>query len=236
MAHKLPRNTSCYTRSKNFPQTSDKQTCLITPRQYDCSSIHQQYGGNSLSSSNDSCERSLDVMPEKEHSSIGTTPTRQAERDVKDDERLIRLDAKSKNILENPGNNGSYGGGPICISANESSGSILQLETGPFGRSNRCISPGRDKSKGLCQSLLESNWKDFGQDETTGGKSDTNSSCIDISTTVSHLPEPVAGLPMENPTSAGSAVGVVDGIPTRNPPTTICVAYLRKSLQHPENF
>ena len=81
----------------------------------------------------------------------------------------------------------SYGGRPICILANESTALTLLLETRPSGRGNRCIPPGLDKSKELCQSPLESNRKGSGQGETTGSKSDTNSSCMDISIMVSLL-------------------------------------------------
>ena len=154
MAHKLPRTTSCYTSSENIPQRSDKQTCLFVSGQHDCSSIHQQPQGHSITPSNRLCKRPLDVVPGEGHYSISTTPTREAECDrqsgVKGDERPIRLDAKSKDIPENPGDNGSYGGGPICILDNKSTALVLQLETRHSGRSNRCIHPGLDKSKGLC--------------------------------------------------------------------------------------
>ena len=113
---------------------------------------------------------------------------------------------------------------PIYISANESTATILQLETRPSGRSNRCIPPGLDKSKELCQSPLESNRKGSSQGETTGGKSDTNSSCMEITTMVPPAPKPIAGLPMENPTSARSAVGGADEISQGNPTTTSHVA------------
>ena len=111
MAHKLPRTTSCYTSSENIPQRSDKQTCLFVSGQHDCSSIHQQPGGNSITPSNHLCKRPLDVVPGERHYSISATPTKEAECDrqseVKSDERPIRLDAKSKDIPENPGDNGS---------------------------------------------------------------------------------------------------------------------------------
>ena len=232
MAHKLPRTTSCYTSSKNIPQRSDKQTCLAVLGQHDCSSIHQQPGWDSIPTSNHPSKRSVDVVPGEGYYSISTTPTMEAECDrgsgVKGGERPIRLDAKSKNILANPGNIGSYGGGPICISANESTASVLQLETRPSGRSNRCIPPGLEKSKGFCQPSLEPSGKGPGQGKTTGSKSDTSGSHMDISTMVPPASEPTTGPPAENPTSGRSAVGSAARILPGNSATTSRVAYLRK--------
>ena len=232
MAHKLPRTTSGYTSSKNIPQTSGKKTCLVVPGQHDCSSIYQQPGWDSITPSNHLSKRPVDVVPGEEYYSISTTPTREAEcycrSGVKGDERPIRLDAKPKNILENPGDNESYGGGPICISANKSTGSVLQLETRPSGRSNRRIPPGLEKSKRFCQPSLEPSRKGPGQGKTTRSKSDTSGSHMDISTMVPPASEPITRLPMENPTSGRSAVGSAGRILPRNSTTTSHVAYLRK--------
>ena len=81
IAHKLPRTTSCYTGSANIPQRSDKQTCLFVSGQHDCSSIHQQPGGHSITPSKHLCKRPLDVVPGEGHYSISTTPSREAECD-----------------------------------------------------------------------------------------------------------------------------------------------------------
>ena len=237
MAHKLPRTISCYTSSKNIPQRSDEQTCLVVLGQNDCSSIHQQPGWDSIPTSNHLSKRSVDVVPGEGYYSISTTPTREAECDhqsgVKGDERPIRLDAKPKNILENPGDNGlSYGGGPICILVNKSIASALQLETRPSGRSNRCIPPGLEKSKGFCQPSLEPSGKGPGQGKTTGSKSDTSGSHMDIPTMVPSASKPTTRPPMENPTSGKSAVGSAGRILPGNSATTSRVAYIRKNYSN----
>ena len=232
MAHKLPGTTSGYTSSKNIPQRSGTQTCLAVLGQHVCSSILQQPGWDSITPSNHLNKRPVDVVPGEGDYSISTTPTREAECDrrsgLKGGERPIRLDAKPKDILENPGDNGSYGGGPICISANKSTASVLQLETRHSGRSNRCIPPGLEKSKGFCQPSLEPSRKRSGQGKTTGSKSDTSGSHMDISTMVPPASEPTTRPPTENPTSGRSAVGSAGRILPGNSATTSRVAYLRK--------
>lgn len=104
--HKLPRATSSYTSSENHPKESWRQESTTATRQYDSSSICEQFGRDSLRPCHRIGERFMDVVSAEGHTADSTTFTREGECDsgqgVESDERSLRLDAQPADFPPSP--------------------------------------------------------------------------------------------------------------------------------------
>ena len=68
----------------------------------------------------------------------------------------IQLDASLQCLSEDQPSTGSTRNGPICLQANPSVATILQLETRPTSRGSGCLPTRLEQGEGLCQSPLVS--------------------------------------------------------------------------------
>ena len=108
----------------------------------------------------------------------------------------MRLDGSPANICSPPGKNGSIGGRHVCLTADTPVATLLQLETRPFSRSNRCTGTRLERLSGLCQHPLVPVAEHSCQDQ--GARS----------------PSPSDSPSMENPAMVPTCSGTVD----RSPP------------------
>ena len=58
-----------------------------------------------------------------------------------DSDRSDRLEATSSVVQSDQSDVGSTGGGLVRVMPVHSASTLLQLETGPIGKSNRCLQP-----------------------------------------------------------------------------------------------
>ena len=70
---------------------------------------------------------------------------------VQNSEGSLRLDAEPQCIQANSSTNGSLRGGFVCISPNQTTTTVLQLEAGSRSRGSGCVQSGLVSSKGFCQ-------------------------------------------------------------------------------------
>ena len=74
--------------------------------------------------------------------------------------RSLRLDAQSRHISENQGNDGAPGGGLVCFSPDQTASPVLQLESRPGSYSDQCqrqipsCKIGHNSGVTVCQSTV----------------------------------------------------------------------------------
>ena len=177
----------------------------------------------------------VELVPRKEYHVAGRTSSRQAQSDsryrVKNSERLLRLDAQSGGLPEDHNTDGTFGGGPVCVKANETASPFLQLETGSGSRSNRCISTGLVYNSGICQPTMVPDTSMPHQGEGASCKNGPSSSTMEDSVMVSSPTGATGGLSLGTTTTTGPNNDTVRSrIPDASRNSTIDhLAYLRES-------
>ena len=173
-AHKLPRITDSNPGNQNLLEGSSRSISVVTAGQSDSCSIHQQHG-RTVSPQLTDLAKAL-WMPvgfvQGHCSECGTHsggPERCGRCRIQVHDRQDRLKTSSQAVQGNRPTVGPPGGGPVCISAIQSTSVLLQLETRSSGRSNRCIQPTVATIQRVCESpMVPDRQGSFSSEDPTG--------------------------------------------------------------------
>ena len=173
MAHQLLGITSSDPRPENLCEGKEECIGIAEDRQYDCSCVHQQPGGDGIQGVGIPNPRSLDVVFREEYSHPSTIPTRSDELHsrlrVQIHEGSLRLEAGSSYLSENRQEIRPTGSGPICLQTDLSVPSLLQLAARSIGRSDQCLPAGLDDSEGFRQPSMDPGSTGTDKDSASGG-------------------------------------------------------------------
>ena len=118
----------------------------------------------------------MDPIPSQYHSGLG----------IQKHFGLIRMETVSPSVQENLPKDGSSSYRPFCIQNIQSTGQILQLESGPRLRSSRCVSAGLEPQFPLRISTFLPHYKSSqASDGTISGEDGADSPSVAITTMVS---------------------------------------------------
>ena len=179
ISHNLPGTASSNISSEDLFEERGKQICSTAFRQSDSSGIYRQLGRDSLRPGNDASKKSMDVEPRKRINTPGTVSPRGEEckgrLGVMGDERPLRLDAESSDLPANFEAIPRPEDRPIHVPPILPATSLLQLETRPPSRRNRCLHPGMGGAKGICEPSLEPDRESSDKDRGPEGRPGTHS-------------------------------------------------------------
>ena len=128
------------------------------------------------------------MVPGEEHSPLGTAPSRCTDsygrHGVEIHEGSITLETASTDVYEYKQNLRTTGSGPICIKADQSVPSLLQLVARSICRGNRCISPGLEKHERVCQPTTKPDIPCFDENTSSGSRGGAGGISVEGSTMV----------------------------------------------------
>ena len=154
-AHKLPRVTGSNSSSKDLSEGSDRAVSTVTAGQSNSCSLHQQHGRYSVPPTDRSSQSPLDVGLIQQHSSDCRVHSRSSEScsryRVQVHDGHDRLEASSQVAPRDQPEVGIPRGEPVCISPVHTTTSLLQLETRPNSRGDRCVHPAMGEVQRLCK-------------------------------------------------------------------------------------
>ena len=144
-AHQLSGTIRSYIGCEVLCEGQEKHSHTPENGQYNFPQLHQQAGWHSLTGTEPSNKRPMDmVLGEGNHLTCHTPSgsiERHCRRRVSCDEGQDRLDAMPPNLQEDQSPPRATTGGPICIQTNPPTPSICQLETRSTCYDNGCLHP-----------------------------------------------------------------------------------------------
>ena len=200
------------------------------------SDIHQPKRGHTLNTTVQSSPSDLAVVhPERNYVKSGTSAGQSQHNcryGIPDGQGQMRLDDQSKSVPTNTTVTGTTGDRSVCFSPNQTTAQVLQLETRPRSRGNRCFSTELGSSKRVCQPPMVPNTMVSDPDKTTAGRSFVNNTTLAFSTLVSSPSRDVAGLPLSTPISSGSDIDPIQSRTHNSAGSSNAgrMAYLRESF------
>ena len=157
--HQLSGVNGCLPGSQDLCQQPDGIDPLENG-QCICSELHQPEGRHTLNSAVQPGSGNMGVVSRETDIIAGRASARNPQHGsryrIQSNEGSMRLDDQPICIPTNPAGNGSLPNRPICITTDQTTDSVLQLETRPRGRGNRCLHTELGTSEGLCQPSLVS--------------------------------------------------------------------------------
>ena len=155
LAYQLLGDPSSQPGCPNLREESPKHVGLTAIRQHNSSSLYKPPWRHSVPPSNRIGEGTMVMVPETENLFEGTAPSREGEcssrSGVPSNEGQIRLDVEPSDIQSveemAPDRYRS-----VCLTTDQSTTTILQLETRPVSHSDGCICTGLVKYQGICKS------------------------------------------------------------------------------------
>ena len=153
-SHQLSGAVSSLPGTKNICERVSR--CYSTPEDGQCNSsnISEQDGRNSFATPLHSSSNPVGLVPREKHLGQGRAPARNPKYScrhrVQSDERQMRLETGPSGLQADSKSDRSTGGGPLCLTLNSSTPSVLQLETRPRSRSSGCIHSELVQHTGLC--------------------------------------------------------------------------------------
>ena len=156
--------------------------------QCDSHDVYQQNGRDTLRTAVSTSPLPLAMVPREGDIFSGCAPTRPRECSsrprVQSNEGSVRLDARFHSIQTNSGSDGPLRGGFVCISPDQTTASVLQVEAGSGGRRGGCIQSGLVSSKGLCQSTMVPDFSMSSSGEEATSQGSVNHPSMEHSTMV----------------------------------------------------
>ena len=178
----------------------------------------------------------VELVHRTKHYTVSGTPSRSTQhgsgRRVKIHEGSVQLDAQSSNFRPNTNEDGSIGSGSFCLTIDEATFTLLQLETGSGSGSNRRLPAGLGGVLRVCQPTLVLDSSMLDQGKISSGTDRSNNSIVENPIMVSSDSGAVGGLSSETPSDTGpSNHATRTGIPdVARSTSTNRVAHLRKSF------
>ena len=231
--HQLLRNSSSLPGNQNIHEGQEGHISPPPDRQYHSSGLYQSPGGNSVPYGNRDCQGPMDVVPREGHHNKSPISTRSRECEgrqrVQSDAGPLGLDAESSDLSGDTGPAGPSGLRPVCISANSSTPTILQLETRPFGSGHGCPATGLGRPESLCEPPLEP----VGQSpskgpERAGGSSTNDRTSVANTALVPEPARPVDRLPEVDSSGGEHPLGNSSVTSSSSSATASRVAYLKQ--------
>ena len=234
-SHKLPRVASSLSGYESIREGMAEHHSPPANRQHHSSKLHQPERRYSLTTTVSASTDNLDLVRQEEYISPSRAPARSAElagrRGVQDSEGSLRLDVEPVSFSANKYTNGSIGDGSVCITADQATPALLQLEAGPRGRGNRCLYAELGGQSGICQPSMVSNTPLPDQAEEASSTNGAHNTVVENSVMVPISSGTPRRFPSEDtsPTRPGSdATGTRIPDAARGAPTGR-LAYLRQS-------
>ena len=112
------------------------------------------------------------------------------------------MDAQHTDIPANFGSNGPSGSGLICYSFDETTPTILQLETRPRSRGHGCLHAGLVNIQGVCQPSVVPNTMMSDQDQDTISTASPGNTPVENTAVVPDNSGTPGGLPKEDSPAA----------------------------------
>ena len=158
MAYQLPGNASSLPGCSDIPEGQIRSLGAVAVGQHHSSGLHQQPRGDSIPTVGRSGEIPVDVGITEGHNTDCPAHTRcvqlRGRRRVQDNEGSHRLENQPHSVLQDRRDLWAPGGGLVCVPADPSAATILQLETRPDGRGNGCFSAELGSPEGVRQPSL----------------------------------------------------------------------------------
>ena len=153
--YQLPGTPSSLSSSTVFCERAAPNNHSVEVGQYNCNDLHQQNGGNTVIASVSIGPLLMGVVSAEGDILSSSASAREREcsgrSGVQNSEGSLRLDAEPQCIQANSSTNGSLRGGFVCISPNQTTTTVLQLEAGSRSKGSGCVQSGLVSSKGFCQ-------------------------------------------------------------------------------------
>ena len=207
-SHQLPGVASSISSLAGIWEDLDRHSGALPLGQCDGCDIHQPEGGHCLQAAVPVSNHNLELVHCEENHTHSRTPTWSPQYNsgpgVTFSPRPLRLDAQSRNISENPGNDGATEGRPVCLSPDQTTSSILQLESRSGSLGDGCIHAGLVTTAGLCQSTMVFNPSLSLQGKNTISTSSVDHSLLEDSILVSNCAGTPGGLPSNSTNAARS--------------------------------
>ena len=206
-AYKLPGTTSSIIGNSDLCQGTEKHQNFSENRQCVNQGIYKPLWGDSLmaneSLSNTDMEmvlRTSDIPDSRAPPRINESGSRPG---IKDSEGPLRLDATPTTVFADRGEDGTTGGGHVCIPANTSTSTVFQLETRPSSRSDGRIHPRLESISGVCESSMVSSFAYISEDSTGESQSGPGGPTMEDSTMVSSSSSSTSGNPPADSNTTG---------------------------------
>ena len=152
--HKLSRTSGWGICCQDLCERQSPNASPLVNGQFDCRPLHKQVGGHKIRCSGTSGIRSMGVVPSPQYphrGSVFTRGTKYPSRPrISSIFRPSRLETGPLVVCGTNSGLGSLGGRPVCLSALNSTSTVLQLETRPSFRGSGCVFPGLGQSEGIC--------------------------------------------------------------------------------------
>ena len=210
--HKLPGVASSNSGCKIAPEGSGKQMHSGVNRQSNSSHIYQQLGRDSLSSSDCTSERPLDVVSRERNTILSTISPRRGECQsgcgLLRDEGPLRLKAESVDLSKDTGTFPRPQYRSLRISSDLPTPVLLQLEAVPPSGNHGCLPPELEKGEGIHQLSLEPDRTGSDKSGGVSGRSSASGASVALSTLVPQDVELLASAPLRIPPGKEAIVQV----------------------------
>ena len=207
-SHQLPGIASSICSLAGIREDLDRHSGSLLLGQCDSCHIHQSEGRHCLQSAVPISNHNLELVHCKENHTHSRTPTGSPQYNSRPGitfcPRPLQLDAQSRNISENPGNDGAPGGGLVCLLPDQTASSVLQLESRSRSFRDRCIHAGLVTTVGLCQSTMVFNPLLSLQGKITISTSSVDHSLLEDPILVSNCAGTPGGIPSNSTNTARS--------------------------------
>ena len=207
--HQLSRTASCLSSPTVLCKRQQRDYRADEVGQCHGSDIHQQTGGNSLSTIVPTGIDNLGVVFTEECLSGSRIPTWEGQHNSRSgiaiNKRSLRMDVKSPGLPEDSTADGATANRSICIPTDKATTELLQLETGPRSNCDRRIQPKLGPDERFCQSTMVPDSPLPEPDKETNGEGRDNHPSMGIATMVPNNLGNVRGLPKNLAGRGGSS-------------------------------
>ena len=152
--HKLSRTSGWSICCQDLCERQSSNASPLVNGQFDCHPLHKQDGGYKIPCSGTSGIRSMGVVPSPQYphrGSVFTGATKYPSRPrISSIFRPSRLETGPLVVRGIKSGLGPLRDRPVCLSALNSTSTVLQLKTRPSFRGSGCIFPGLEQSEGIC--------------------------------------------------------------------------------------
>ena len=155
----------------------------------------------------------LDLVCRAKHYSPSRASSRPTELSgrpgVQNSEGSLRLEAEAICVPSNSGSDGPSESGLICITSDKSTSSLLQLETRPRSRGNRCLHAELGSLLGVCQLTVVPDTSLPCQSEKTSSKDSTSNTLLENPIMVPTNSGTPGGLPSEDSSATRPGINAI---------------------------
>ena len=157
-SHQLPGVIGSVSSIASIREDLVRYSSALPFGQCNSSNIHQPERRHSLQTAVPTSNHNLELVHGKEYLCHGRTLAGSLQynsgRGATHSPGSLRLDAQLACISENSGNSGPFGGGPVCLLPDQTTSSLLQLESRPGSHGDRCIHAELVSTTRVCQSSM----------------------------------------------------------------------------------